>query len=142
MAPSNPKNRLTIGRLARIARVNVETIRYYQRRGLLHEPDRLPGRFREYSDKDLGRLWLIRRAQEYGFTLSDIAKLAIYVRETNCHAIGLLAGQRLRAIEDKIFLLERSRRTLKSLLADCPGNCPVACPVIREFGTNGFLDEC
>lgn len=80
---SRPGRALTIGRLARAARVNVETIRYYQRRGLLGTPRKPPGGVRHYPEEELARLRFIERAQQLGFSLRDIREL-LALGERSC----------------------------------------------------------
>ena len=84
---------LTIGRLAEAADVHVETVRYYQRRGLLAEPARPPGTVRRYSDADIERLRFIKRAQVMGFTLAEIESLLRMRQRPSCRATRSLAAE-------------------------------------------------
>ena len=133
---ANPKKntKLTIGRLADAAGVSIATVRYYQRRGLMPQPTRpAHGGFREYSDDDLTRLMLIRRAQELGFTLAEVLDLLVYVKNRDCDAILSLADKKLNEIRSQAALLEKIRSTLSELVAGCPHGCPDACPFILKL---------
>ncbi|HEY6897948.1 MAG TPA: MerR family transcriptional regulator [Rhodocyclaceae bacterium] len=135
---SSQKNKLTIGMLARTAGIGVETVRYYQRRGLLEVPKKSVGRLRAYGEKHLVQLWLIKHAKELGFTLAEITKLASYVEERQCSAIQALAQQKLRAIAEQIRFLEKARKALRNLASGCASGCDENCPAIRVFRANGF----
>lgn len=121
---------LTIGALAYEAGVGVETIRYYQKRGLLDQPSKpVMGGFRCYSDRDVGRVRLIKRAQQMGFTLAEIAELAPHVDTANCKAARMLAEKKLKTIENQLVVLEEVRTTLKGLIADCSRDCTQHCTI-------------
>jgi len=125
---------LTIGPLAREAGVSVETIRYYQKRGLLDQPAKpMLGGFRCYSDKDVGRVHLIKRAQQLGFTLAEIAELVPHVDTANCKAARMLAEKKLKTIESQLVVLEEIRATLKGLVADCSRDCIQHCAIRLGF---------
>lgn len=128
------KTKLTIGRLANASGVGISTVRYYQKRGLLRQPERpAAGAFRSYSQQDLQRLLMIRFAQELGFTLAEIADLVGYVDERNCHAIRTLATRKLQGIRAQIKLLQKTRQALSNLIADCrEGDCE-QCPLIQTL---------
>lgn len=109
----------TIGGLARAAGVNVETIRFYERRGVLPLPERSPGGYRRYGQMDLWRLQFIRRGQRLGFTLSDIAEL---LRPGGGPAPGQvleLAHFKLRDTEEKLEALAGTRDRLHRLISAC-----------------------
>lgn len=128
MEAARLKNKLTIGRLARLAGVHVETIRYYQRLGLLRAPPRPPGRVREYGERDVGQLKFILRAKECGFTLSDIARLNLHFGQCDCVAMRALTEERLKKVEERLRILRKSRRILKNMLDGCNRNCQ-SCPL-------------
>ena len=90
---------LTIGRLAKAAGVNVETIRYYQRRGLLDEPEKPLGGHRRYADSATGRVSFIKRAQQLGFTLEEVKSLLKLEDGQSCRETRLLAEHKLALIE-------------------------------------------
>ena len=126
----------TIGTLARAAGVNVETIRYYQRRGLLREPRRPPGGVRRYGEEDLARLRFIRRAQELGFTLREIAELLALDDGTGCARARRVAEARLADVRRRIRSLRRMERALAGLVQACEtagGRGRVACPLITSL---------
>lgn len=137
---ANPKknSKLTIGRLATAAGVSIPTVRYYQRRGLMHLPRKpAAGGFREYSEEDQARLLLIKRAQELGFTLAEVLDLLVYVGNRDCEAILALADRKLEDIRGQAAVLEKMRHTLTTLIAECPQGCPDACPFILKLCGDG-----
>jgi MerR family mercuric resistance operon transcriptional regulator len=122
---------LTIGQLAQTAGVNVETIRYYQRRGLLDEPDKPLGGHRRYSADAVKRVRFIKRAQQLGFTLEEVKSLLLLEEGQNCRETCLLAEQKLEQIEGRISDLSRMRDILKELITQCiEGKRPRSCPII------------
>jgi len=127
-------DKLTIGRLAEAAGVNVETIRYYQRRGLVAEPDKPAGRFRHYPPATIGRVNFIKRAQLLGFTLEEIGNLLLLEDGQDCGETRSLAERKLASIEARIADLDRMRRTIKHLIAECGvGKRPRRCPIISAL---------
>ena len=126
--------RLTIGGVARAAGVNVETIRYYQRRGLLDEPRKPLGGQRHYAADAVKRVRFIRRAQQLGFTL-DEAKGPLRLEDgQSCRETRLLAEQKLALIKERIDDLARMRRLLTALIAQCArGKRPRSCPIIATL---------
>lgn len=128
---------LTIGRLARAAGVNVETIRYYQRRGLLDEPAKPVGGHRRYAPSVASRVRFIKRAQQLGFTLEEVTGLLRLQDGQNCQETRLLAERKLALIEDRIADLTRMRRMLNGLIAECAaGQRPRSCPIIATLSAN------
>jgi len=110
---------MTIGRLAKAAGVNVETIRYYQRRGLLVEPRKPPGGHRRYSSTVLRQVAFIRRAQQLGFTLEEIGKLLeIGLLDDQAAALAI-AEQRRLVIDGRANELNRMRAELDRLIDAC-----------------------
>src|SRR5438045_4201239 len=110
---------LTIGRLAKAAGVNVETIRYYQRRGLVDEPYKPLGGYRRYAPSAVSRVRFIKRAQQLGFTLEEVTNLLRLEDGQSCRETRLLAEHKLTMIEERIADLTRMRRMLKGLIAAC-----------------------
>jgi MerR family transcriptional regulator, mercuric resistance operon regulatory protein len=102
---------MTIGRLAAAAGVHVETIRYYQRRGLLPEPKRPAGGVRRYGEDAAARLRFIKRAQDIGFTLDEVAELLKL--ERGCRDAHDLAAAKLVGVERRLADLKRIRKTLR-----------------------------
>lgn len=132
---------LTIGQLAQAADVNVETIRYYQRRGLLDEPDKPLGGHRRYAGVATRRVRFIKRAQQLGFTLEEVKGLLRLEDGQNCRETRLLAEQKLSVIEARIADLTRMRRLLKSLIAECgAGKRPRSCPIIATLSGSAEAD--
>lgn len=122
---------LTIGRLATAAHVNVETVRYYQRRGLLPEPDRPAGSVRRYGPDDVRRLQFIRRAQAMGFSLAEIQALQQVVGASSCEETQLLTARKLTDVRRRIADLRRLEADLKKQLEKCaqaPTGAP--CPTL------------
>lgn len=122
---------MKIGDLARAGRVNVETIRFYQRRGLLVEPLRGEGP-RRYGHDDLDRLLSIRAAQTAGFTLDEIATLLAF-DTADRSASRSLAQSRIRALDDKIAALQTMRSALLQLADACAAGEAGPCPIIAAF---------
>lgn len=122
---------MKIGDLAKAGGVSVETIRFYQRRGLLPEPPRGAGA-RRYSDGDLERLRSIRAAQTAGFTLEEIATL-LDLNHDDRLAARALAEARIAAIDEKIATLRTMRAALKDLVKDCAHGGEGPCPILGAF---------
>jgi len=114
--------------------VNVETIRYYQRRGLLDEPPKPPRGRRRYSGIVVRRVRFIKRAQQLGFTLEEVKSLLQLEDGQSCRETRLLAEQKLVVIEQRVADLTRVRRVLKGLIAECTeGKRPHSCPIIATL---------
>jgi MerR family transcriptional regulator, mercuric resistance operon regulatory protein len=125
---------LTIGKVARAAGVSVETVRYYQRSGLVPEPPRPAGGVRRYSDEIVARLRFIRRAQELGFTLAEIRRLLALGDPQSCGKARSLAAAKLALVGARIADLERMRAALESLVVRCDAaRGKVACPIIETL---------
>lgn len=123
----------TIGALAKAAGVGVETVRYYQRRGLLAEPARPPGEVRRYGPDDARRLRFIRSAQAAGFTLNEIAELIALDASDDRPRARRMAEARVDALDAKIAELGKARDALKSLAQDCAGKGAGPCPILSAF---------
>ena len=125
---------MTIGRLAKATEVHVETIRYYQRRGLLEEPRRPAGGVRRYGEATLRRLRFIRRAQVLGFSLEEISELLRLERTPDCGRARRLASAKLETVEAKLADLGRMRATLVALVKACAaGRDPRSCPIVDSL---------
>jgi MerR family mercuric resistance operon transcriptional regulator len=126
----------TIGQLARKAEINLETVRYYERRGLLPKPPRTPSGYRLFPAEAAQRLRFIRRAQELGFSLAEIREL-LSLRlspRTSSSEIRKRAQAKLSDIENKIKSLESMRTSLRKLAASCDGCGPVSqCPILESL---------
>jgi MerR family copper efflux transcriptional regulator len=128
---------LTIGAVAKRARVGIDTVRYYERRGLLPDPQRRLSGYRDYAPDAVGRLRFIRRAKNLGFTLTEIRELLALSgdRERGVKGVKQRAEARLGEVEARIHELQRVRRGLKELIAACPGHGPLeSCPILRALG--------
>lgn len=127
---------LTIGRLAQSAGVNLETIRYYERIGLMPAPSRTSGGHRSYEPEHTQRLRFIRRSRELGFGLDAIRRL-IALSDPGvaaCREVRDLAQDHIAGVDAKIADLQRLRRVLRQAVADCHDGHTVRCPVIEELG--------
>ncbi len=128
---------LTIGRLADEAGVNVETIRYYQRRGLMAEPQKPAAGHRRYSAAAVKRVRFIKRAQALGFTLDEIVSLLALDEATACAETRELAAHKLAVIEDKLAGLEAVRKALNALMRECEsGATQGGCPIIHALAAD------
>jgi len=123
----------TIGGLAGAAGVGVETVRYYQRRGLLAEPARPQGEVRRYGDADVKRLRFIRSAQAAGFTLAEIKELLDLDSSDDRARARELARARVAAIDTKIAELRQARDALAALAAVCAHKRAGPCPILGAF---------
>lgn len=123
---------LTIARLAGAAGVGVETVRYYQRRGLLAVPASA-GAVRRYGEKDVRRLRFIRSAQAAGFTLDEIAELLALDATNDRPRVRELAGRRLAALDARIAELTQARTALARLAATCAAGTKGPCPILEAF---------
>jgi len=124
---------MTIGVLARSAGVNIETIRYYQRRGLIGTPRKPPGGVRRYAADALAQLRFIKRAQQLGFTLKEIGGL-LELGAGACAETRVLAEARLADIETRLHDLQAMRRTLARLIQVCRAGRETACPIVESLG--------
>lgn len=127
---------LTIGQLAKKAHVNVETIRYYERRGLMPEPSRRQSGYRQYSQDAVARLQFIRRAKELGFSLTEISELfSLRVDpHTTCGDVKRHAQAKIADIEEKIESLVKMKLALVRLTASCRGRGPASeCPILEAL---------
>ena len=125
---------MTIGQVAARADVHVETIRYYQRLGLVGEPPRPLGGIRHYDEKTVARLRFIKRAQHLGFTLDEVRNLLALEDGQSCRETRALAEKKLGVIESRMADLRRMQKLLKALIAECDsGKRPRACPIIATL---------
>jgi len=125
---------LTIGRVAKAAGVNVETIRYYQRLKLLEEPEKPLGGVRRYGNAAVARVRFIKRAQELGFSLAEVQRLLRLEDPQSCGAARALAVEKLALVESRLADLARMRGVLKGLVARCElRRGRVACPIIETL---------
>ena len=132
---------MLIGELARRAGVNVQTVRYYERRGLLADPRAREQGYREYTNATLERLRFIRRAQELGFTLTEIGELLALRLDAGATAAAVKAraAEKVAEIDAKLRDLERIRAALTHLAGQCAGGkAPLGdCPLLDALGPIG-----
>lgn len=125
---------LTIGRLATEAGVGIDTVRYYERAGLLPPPPRRASGYREYPADAVARLRFIRRAKELGFTLVEIGELLQLSGRGGVAEIRAAARHKLDVVEHKLAELQRVRDALHTLTEACPGHGPAQhCPILRAL---------
>lgn len=125
---------LTIGTVARQAGVNVETIRFYHRRGLLPEPQKPLGGVRRYNQGDVARLNFIKSAQRLGFTLDEIGLLLRLDDGTDCAEAREIAEHKLKDVRAKLKDLRRIEAALKGLVEACQAReSKVSCPLIASL---------
>ena len=141
---SDEMNSLTIGGLAKAANVSVETIRYYQRRGLIPEPQRPLGGIRRYGPSDIGRLSFVKTSQQLGFSLDEISDLLRLEDGTHCQEASVLAEHKLRDVREKIDRLKKVELVLGEMVDRChaqQGN--ITCPLIGSLheGIRGHITQ-
>lgn len=125
---------LTIGSLAEAALVNLETIRFYQRKGLMREPERAQGSIRRYGESDLARVRFIKSAQRLGFSLEEIAELLKLKDGAHCREARSLAELKLVSVREKLADLHRIESVLNQLVGCCvSARGEVACPLIASL---------
>lgn len=134
---------LSIGQLAKNAHVGVDTVRFYERHGLLPQPLRKASGYRQYTADDARRLVFIRRAKDLGFSLSDIGELLTLRGLTadksgrSVERVRNVAKNKLQTVEEKIAELERIRIVLQELVTACPGHGDADhCPILRAFDSD------
>jgi MerR family mercuric resistance operon transcriptional regulator len=132
MVQSQASQSLTIGKLASAGAVGVETIRFYQRRGLLETPGRAAG-IRRYGSDDVRRLRFIRQAQAAGFTLEEIKELLDLDASEDRGRARELANARVKALGERIAELQRARDALRRLSKECGSGSPGPCPILSSF---------
>ena len=126
--------RLGIGQLAKRGGVGIDTVRYYERNGLLTPQMRLASGYRRYGEMELARLRFIRRAQGLGFTLKEIKQLLTLSAQRDIGRVKRSAQTKLLDVKARIAALECVRDGLETLIAGCPGRGRTAdCPILRAL---------
>jgi len=127
--------RLTISRLAQLGGVNLETVRYYERRGLLPKPPRTQAGYRQFPADTAGRLRFIKRAQELGFSLEEVSELlALRMEpEQNRADVRVRAEAKIANIEGKMKTLAAMKSTLRSLVEQCEQCGAAECPILASL---------
>ncbi len=127
---------MTIGKIARFAEVGVETVRFYEREGLIAVPPRRESGYRQYPVETVSRIRFIKHAKELGFTLKEIKDLlSLQIdSEATCEDVRTRAECKIAAIESKIRTLRRMKAALKELTKACDGRSPVIeCPILMAL---------
>ena len=124
---------LTIPGVAREAGIGVETVRYYERRGLIRQPEKRSGAYRRYGSEHLQRIRFVKRAQELGFTLEEIEALLGLQDGANRAQVRRVASARREQIRAKMADLRRIDRVLTHLLAECEAGKTPHCPIIESL---------
>jgi MerR family mercuric resistance operon transcriptional regulator len=130
--------KLRIGELAKNAKVNIETIRYYERRGLIPKPPRSESGYRQYPEETVERIKFIKSAQKLGFSLAEILELLTLRLDPNttCGEIKRRAEAKILQIEEKIKALQRMKKALMKLIEICDGEGPISeCPILDALDT-------
>ncbi len=123
---------LTIGKFAAAADVGVETVRFYQRRGLLSTPRRIDG-IRRYGSADVARLRFIRQAQAAGFTLEEIQRLLDLDSGEDRATVQEMAAKRLAELDARMEALQQARTSLQTLVSECAVGRTGPCPILKSF---------
>jgi Hg(II)-responsive transcriptional regulator len=130
---------LRTGEVAKQAEVNLETIRFYERKGLLPKPPRTASGYRTFSPEMVRRVRFIKRAQDLGFSLKEIKEL-LALRldpDTTCAEVRARAEEKVADIQQKVHDLHRMKKTLKQLVATCPGRGAIStCPILESLDTS------
>jgi Hg(II)-responsive transcriptional regulator len=132
--------RLHTGELARQAGVNVETLRFYEREGLLAKPPQRPSGYREYPPEAVDLVFFIRGAKQLGFSLKEVKELLALreVPRASCGDVVVIAERKVADIDAKISDLRAMRAALTKLLKQCPGTAPIAqCPIVESLAGGG-----
>ena len=135
MVRSQAIRSLSIGELASSVGVGVETVRFYQRRGLLVTPSR-DGGMRRYGSLDLRRLRFIRHAQAAGFTLEQIKELLDLDQSDDRERARVLAQERIKSLDKQIRKLRHARSALKDLATECAAGGKGPCPILTAFDSS------
>lgn len=131
---------LSIGQVAQRANVNIQTIRYYERVGLIPKAERKESGYRKFSLEDVLRIQFIKHAQAAGFLLKEIKELlAIKVdSDTTCDDVRNLAEKKIMEIDEKIRHMQEMKQTLENLTESCSNNTTGDCPILEAFESEQF----
>ena len=136
-AITNARDEFSIGTLARASGVKIETIRFYERRGLVAAPPRDHGGRRRYGLQHLRRMIFVRRGRELGFGLDEIAALLSLSQDARpCADVTRIARANLDRVEAALSDLRRMRRVLRKTLSQCADANTVHCPILETLGTS------
>ena len=135
---------LTRGELARRCRVNFETVRYYEQRGVIPKPSRSASNYRLYSEDTVRRISFVKQAQALGFTLEEIKELLSLRAKprTRCAQVLQRAEAKIVDIDEKIRTLQAMRQALSKLMTECAGTRPISeCPILGALDTEKEFDR-
>jgi len=136
---------LTIGQLAKAAGVKLTTVRFYERRGLIPEPERRTSGYRHYSPDVVLRIRFIKNAQELGFTLEEVIELLSLQNErsASCSVIKSRASNKIKIVENKIQALKRMKNALQQLHDQCRGKGSIAqgCAILEALGSDKIEEK-
>lgn len=135
---------MRIGQIANRAGVIVETIRFYERKGLITQPPRNTGGYRQYPHEAIARIRFIKRAKELGFSLTEIAELLSLQAnpKATCADVKQRAESKISTIHERVKDLQKMKRSLEKLASSCKGSGPLDdCPIIDCFETNKQKEE-
>lgn len=126
---------VTIGKLSKLTDCNIETIRYYERIGLLPKPNRTSGGQRVYQDDDIKRLTFVRRSRDLGFAISEVQNLLSYVDDGDytCAEVKALTVDHLAEVRRKLADLRKLERALKEMVLQCDGEDVEGCPILEAL---------
>ena len=131
---------LTIGQVAKLAGINLETVRFYERKRLIPKPPRKTSGYRQYPQEVVDRILFIRRAKDLGFSLNEIADLLSLRldKRTKCNDVKQKAENKIEDIESKIKTLKRMKKALVTLTIACIGKGTVSdCPILESLAGKG-----
>ena len=133
---------MKIGEMARKAGSNSETVRYYERIGLLPRPGRTDSNYRDYSPEDVERLSFIRHARGLGFELADIRSLIDLAEhpDRDCGEADAIASRHLEAVEAKLVQLERLRSELGQMISQCRGGSVSSCRILKVLSDHELCE--
>jgi Hg(II)-responsive transcriptional regulator len=134
---------LSIGQVARQAGIGVETIRFYEREGLLEEPPRRDSGYRQYSEQVITRIHFIQRAKRLGFSLKEIAELLLLRvdAQTSCEEVKQRTEAKIAEVERKVIELQRMRQALLHIHSLCRGKGPTGpCPMLDALDQQELLE--
>jgi MerR family copper efflux transcriptional regulator len=135
---------LSIGEVARRAGVGVETVRFYEREGLLEEPPRRASGYRQYSEQVVARLHFIKRAKKLGFSLKEITELLLLRvdAQTSCEEVKQRTAAKIAEVERKLVELQRMQQALLQVASLCTGQGPASCcPMLDALDQQETLDH-
>jgi len=135
---------LSIGQVARRAGVGVETVRFYEREGLLEEPPRRASGYRQYSEQVVTRIHFIKRAKLLGFSLKEITELLLLRvdAQTSCEVVKQRTEAKIAEVERKLVELQRMRQALLQVASLCTGQGPAStCPMLDALDRQEMLDQ-